>query len=173
MDIVKNVKEALPVVITTTILSTIGGFFLESIKTKLLVYLPLLVLIPPLNDMIGDFTTIIASKFTTYLYLGTTEKLKSSFKNIIIAAFVASSFLIGTEALLGLTLSISHLIKALIAVFLSCVCALSVITVFSVYFGNLVYQKGHDPDNYLNPIGTGFADLISMFLFALFVNLLF
>ncbi|MGB9675390.1 MAG: hypothetical protein ACPLYW_02200, partial [Candidatus Nanoarchaeia archaeon] len=60
----KILRESLVILIVASILSTIGGIGLEALKTKFIFLIPLLILIPALNDAIGDFGVIISSKFT-------------------------------------------------------------------------------------------------------------
>jgi len=60
--------ESLTVLLITSVISLIAGLFLRSIQDKLLVILPLIIILPALNGMIGNYGIIIISRFTTELY---------------------------------------------------------------------------------------------------------
>ena len=64
------VKESIKILLLASLISSLGGVHLKGIEDKFVTLVPLLILLPALNDMIGDFGTIAASKFTTMLFLG-------------------------------------------------------------------------------------------------------
>jgi hypothetical protein len=64
------IRESLYVLLPAAIISSLGGIGLEVVRTKFLTILPLVILLPALNDMVGDFGTVISSKFTIALYRG-------------------------------------------------------------------------------------------------------
>ena len=61
------IKESLKVLLLASILSAFGGFALESVKHAFIAILPLVVLLPALNGMIGGYGTIFSSRFSTLL----------------------------------------------------------------------------------------------------------
>ena len=55
-------------------MSSLGGLFIEKIKVLIFSVIPMIILLPYLNNMIGNFGTIIATKFSTYLHEGKIDK---------------------------------------------------------------------------------------------------
>jgi cation transporter-like permease len=178
-------KESLKILVLTSILSSIGGFSLQMIQLKLIVIVPLLILIPALNEIIGGFGTIISSKFTSLLYMG---KISSSkwwrgkdiqhmFITIIPIAFISSLYIgilsSGIAYLKGFKLSLNIIFKIIQISIISTLVLVSVIFVISIVGGLYIYKKNQDPDNFLIPITTSVADLGSMLIFSVFIMIFF
>ena len=72
------IKESFRIIIFAAILSSLGGIGLELINEKLIAILPLLIIFPALNNMIGNFGTIISANFTTLLF---TNQLRARWKS--------------------------------------------------------------------------------------------
>ncbi|MEM0475964.1 MAG: magnesium transporter, partial [Candidatus Norongarragalinales archaeon] len=64
------VRESVKILLFASLLSALGGLALEHIKTVFVSIVPLVVLLPALNDMIGDYGAIISAKFSTLLHTG-------------------------------------------------------------------------------------------------------
>ncbi len=64
------VKQSIKILLLASLLSTIGGIGIQALQQKFFAFIPLLILLPALADMIGDFGTVVSSRFTTALYLG-------------------------------------------------------------------------------------------------------
>ena len=177
------IKESIKILILASILSSIGGIGLESLNSKLITILPLLIVLPALNHMIGSYGTIVSSKFTTYLYLNKGRKKWDSkyihklfFTILIISIF--SAIYIGTLAsaisfIKGFSVSLSLLIKVLEITLISTVLLVVIIFTLSTTLGLYFYRKQEDPNNFLIPITTSVADLGSMLIFFGLVVLLF
>lgn len=178
------VKESLKILILTSLISTIGGLSLQSIQTNLVTILPLLILIPALNGMIGNYGTIISSRFTTALYLGQvnkkwwhSENLRDLFKDVIEIG-IASAIYISILSMFISTLKgfvVNYFLMGKIII-ISLVTSLTLITgifLLSVYAGFYIYSKKEDPNNYLIPLTTAVADLGSMLVFSLLIRFLF
>ncbi len=179
------VKESLRVVILAAIISSAGGLGLENIRGKFIALLPLLIMIPALNDMIGDFGTIVSSKFTTMIYtrkvrLGKvlqSKEFKSLMKTVFAVAFVSSLYLgLVSYAIAyyrGFPFSVAALLKVLGIAMASTLLLVSIVSAVSVIFGIRVYRRKEDPNNFLIPISTAIADLGSMAVFSAMVLALF
>ena len=63
------VKESAPALLLSVVLTSLAGLALRSIQGKLSLLIPILIMVPALNDMIGEIGSTIASKFTTGLFL--------------------------------------------------------------------------------------------------------
>ena len=180
----KIVKESVKVLIVASIISSAGGIGFEALKLKLAALIPLLVMIPALNDMIGDFGTIISSKFTILLYQ---EKVPKKWWNsyelgdqfrIIAAIALFAAFYVGVVSIMvamlqGVSVNIIEALKVIAIAFMSTATLILVIFFVSVIGGLWVHKRGADPNNFLIPITTSVADFSSLVLFALFVHFLF
>jgi cation transporter-like permease len=178
------VKESLKILMLASIISSIGGIGLESITSKLLLITPLLILMPALNDMVGDFGCIVSSKFTTMLYLGKVHRkwwrsrhLHTLFFVILVTSFITSVF-IGVAASViaywsGFGLTLDIFLKILSIAVLSNFILVAVIFVVSIVGGLIIYGKKEDPNNFLIPITTSFADLLNLAIFAILVGMFF
>ncbi|MBI2041281.1 MAG: magnesium transporter [DPANN group archaeon] len=185
MDIVwKIFKESSKVLIIASFISTIGGVGLEAIKQKIILFVPFLILLPALNDMIGDFGTIISSRFTTLLYLGKvgwrwseSEDVRTLIREVGIVSMVSAvyvGFLAGLVSYLkGYVISIIMLAKILLFSVMATATLVSIILLVAVIGGIAIYRKNSDPNNFLIPLTTSFADLGSLLLFAILLHVFF
>lgn len=178
------IKESFPVVTLAALLSSIGAVGLEYTKEKVLLILPLLILIPTLNDMVGDYGATFASKFTLWLRLGKvpedwrhSRRLWKLFLTLLgIGLFFASSAAISAAVLAylrGYPLALTVILRLLIIASSVVVVMLLIMSVLIVTVGIKLWKKGKDPDNYLIPIATAVADLGVLLIFSLLVNILF
>lgn len=171
--------------IIASLLSTLGGFGIESIKQNIIFLLPLLILLPALNDMTGDYGAIIASRFTTMLYLKHIKE-KNWWKSHQLHRMLGEVFIIGTFSAIYITVLASviawfkdfpvtwDVFQKILLIALSTTWLLVfVLFVVCVLGGFYVYKKKHDPDNYLIPLATSLADLGSMLILTVLVRVLF
>jgi mgtE-like transporter len=181
----KILKESLGVLVFASLLSSIGGFGIEDIRKNIIFLLPLLILMPALNDMTGDYGGIIASRFTTMLYMGRVKAARW-WKSHLVHRLFGEVFIIGTLSAVYISALASviawltgfeidfWLFSRILAVVLATTWVLIVLQFFVCILGGFyVYRKKHDPDNYLIPISTGLADLCSMLILSLLVRMLF
>ena len=178
------VKESLKILILASIISSIGGIGMESISSKLVVIIPLIILLPALNDMVGDFGCIVSSKFTNMLYLGKVGRkwwrsrhLHTLFLIILSTSFITSVF-IGVAASIiaywsGYSVTFEVFLKVLGIAVLSNIILVSVIFAISIVGGLAIFRRKEDPNNFLIPITTSFADLLNLAIFALLVGTFF
>lgn len=179
------IKESLNILILASLLSSFGGFALENIKELFVTLTPLVILLPVLNGIAGNYGTIISSRFTTLLHEGKingnpwhrNRELREIFAKIVVISIIIAilsasvalviSLIEGTQLDLVIIYKIAFIavIDILILVFLSFAIAISA----GLYF----FKKGEDPDNFLIPITTSLADLGNMVLLTILVILLF
>ncbi len=175
-------RQSLKILLIASVLSSIGGLGLKSIQDQIVTIIPLIILLPALNDMIGDFGTVVSSKFTTLLYKGKIERVKSSaFRDLFIMIFfiaLISSVFLGTMAiifsyLIGYALTADIILKVFGIAVLSTLILVSSISAVSITFGFYIFKRNEDPNNFLIPISTSIADVGSMTLFVVMVTLIF
>lgn len=185
----KIFRESIKILVVTSIINTLGGISLESIQDRLFVLLPFLILITPLNDFIGDLGTIMASKFTTYLYLGKiTDRhwyhapvmRELMLKLMFIATFCGLYVSIGAFSIAaikgfehGLLFSFFFLLRLVMGTLFTALLLLLILIFVTTIFGWYVYKKNQDPDNFLVPLTTSIADIGTMILFAATIHFLF
>ncbi|MFH1105639.1 MAG: magnesium transporter [Candidatus Aenigmatarchaeota archaeon] len=178
------IRQSLLVLLFATTLSLMGGIGLESAKQKITQVLPLLILIPALNDMIGDFGTIVSSKITTMLYLGHIkrnvlgEKEVRKMLSAVVLIALASAVYLGVASsalsmLMGFTLTTNVLLKIVLISLLMAFTLVTIIILISVFGSLIIYKRGDDPDNFLIPITTSAADAGSLVMLYFVVSALF
>ncbi len=178
------IKESLKILILASIISSIGGIGMESISGKLVTIIPLIIFLPAMNDMVGDFGCIVSSKFTNMLYLGKvgnrwwrSRHLHKLFLVILSTSFITSVF-VGVAASViaywqGFSLTFEIFLKILTIAVFSNLILVAVIFTISIIGGLGIYHKKEDPNNFLVPITTSIADLLNLAIFAVLVGLFF
>lgn len=178
------VRENLFPVVFGASISMIGGIGLSLIESKLYFLLPVLITIPALADMVGDFSTIIASKSVALIE---EKKLPRHWEHSKIILGLAInmlwiallySLIIGLASLViaywqGFPLEAIFVVKFVIILGLINILMVLFLIIFSIRIGILVAYHGHDPDNFLIPIATSMADVGVLLLFSLMVHLFF
>lgn len=173
-------KESVKVLFLASAISSLGGMGLQLVETKFITIIPLLVLLPALNDMIGDFGSVVGSKFSVALFRGFIgEKWwKSRFLNelffAVLAIAVISSMYVGLLAwaiavLQGTAFSYLLLSRTLQVSLLATVLLTVIIFAISIIGGLAIFRKKEDPNNFLIPMTTSIADFGSMILLAVLV----
>jgi mgtE-like transporter len=177
-------REGMITTLLAALINSSAGFLLRSVEKKLLMVPALLVIIPALNDMAGDFGCIISSKFSTMLYLGTVKlykrkhflnffsyflMVKDVFKNKKVVEFISTIFVLAifSSLYLGFATVVLSLItgivilptKVLLLAFFGGI-SLTIIVLFSaLVVGAIAYKKDWDPDNVTIPIVTSIGDV--------------
>ncbi len=174
----KILRESVQVLAFSCIISTFGGIGLELVRDKLLLFIPFLILVPAMNEMVGGFGAIVTSKFTTALFtkqikrerVWTSPFVQSLFTSTMAAAIITALYMGGVAYLLafikGFPFSVPLFVNVIGVSLLATIMLVTIIFLVSIIGGLYVHKKGHDPDNYLIPIATGIADLGSMLVLA-------
>lgn len=169
----KIVRESLRVVILCSLISSFGGIGLELLQDQLLVLLPLLILFPALNEMMGGVGAIMISRFTCALY----ERKKIShlahhvFRDVLGVTVITSLFVAlcayGIAWVKGFPFHGVLFIQILSFSLLVGMVVFGLLFCLSVYGSRYVFKQGHDPENYLIPLATAVGDLGSMLMLAI------
>lgn len=181
----KILRESTGILIIASAISSLGGIGLEKLGTELTLLLPILILLPALNNMIGSFGTIIASRFTTMLYekeikekkWWTEPELHHLFFVVlgiaVLAAIYAAILAYFIAMLKGFPFDIMLAQKVLLVSILTTILLVFILFLVSTIGGFYVYRKKHDPDNYLIPIATALADFGSMIVLSAMIMFMF
>ncbi|MBI4158640.1 magnesium transporter [Candidatus Woesearchaeota archaeon] len=167
------IRESLIVLIFASIISSFGGFGLEKWKDHFLVLLPILILFPVLNSMIGNYGIIFSSKYSTMLHEGKieTHPLKSKelmglfYHMIIIGVFtatLASIFALVFAGLREFNVTPDVTLKIISISLLDSLLMIALLFSLSILLGNYIYKKKEDPNNFLIPILTSIADFFNI-----------
>lgn len=184
-DVKKTIiKESLRILLLASVISSLGGLTLNSVETLFLSILPLVILLPALNDVIGSYATIISSRFSEMLYEGTVEKkwwktfeLKKLLVQILILAVIAA--IISSAVSLGITylslgeLSLNLSLKIFLLVVIDILVLTNILFFVAIFAGLYFYKKKEDPNNFLIPITTSVADFSNMLVLTVLILILF
>ncbi len=177
------IKESIKILILASIISLFGGIAIEKIKSIFISIIPFVILLPVLNDIVGDFGTIISSKFSTMLHEGKVksrwwkqpEILKLYYQMVIIAgigAIIASVLSLGISSFSsGFSVAVSY--KIFLITVIDVLFLVTLIFIVSIISGIYIYKKKEDPNNFLIPISTSIADFANMVVLSILIILFF
>lgn len=181
----KIMKESMNIVVIASIISSLGGLGLEAINKRIVLLIPIFIIIPAMNDMIGDFGAIISSRFTTMMYMGKLKERNWWKSHVLGSLFVTVAMIAVMSALYISSLGcIISLFKGfdLNAFFVFKLIAVSIITTIilvvfmfwiSATAGFYVFKRRMDPANFLIPLTTSIGDFCSMLFLTISVTLFF
>ena len=178
------IKESIKILLFASIISSFGGLALEYIKDIFLSFIPLIILLPVLNDMIGDYGTIVSSRFSTMLHEG---KIRAKlFQNLELRKLILQIFIISivtTILSVIISLFISSLsdytsiakisFKVFLITIIDALLLVSILFLITITAGLYFYRKGEDPNNFLIPLSTSVADFGNMVILSILVILFF
>ena len=175
-------RESILVLLLATFLGLVAGLFLNNIKENLIVVLPLVIMLPALNGMIGNYGIIVTSKITTALDEKKVKNIHSHiikhlFKEIIPIAIFSAIYISLLSTFIayfkGFVFSYFILSKIIFITLITILCLVIFIFIVAIIGSLIVYKKGIDPEDVLIPITTSIADVFSIGIFSLLVSLLF
>ena len=171
------IKESIAIVILSSILGLFSGVLLSSNEAILYTIPIILLILPSLNSLIGDISTILVSRLTSNLYIGIippkiqrSERLKQDFFGLLITLLLSLAFLI----ILGYALALITGIKVfnpflIIFVLLLTILLLFIIMFITMFISSIVlFKRGNDPNN-LIPILTSLADFLTPLFLIMFL----
>ncbi|MFX1302029.1 MAG: magnesium transporter [Promethearchaeota archaeon] len=174
----KIFKESIIIVILSSLFGLVSGTLLSSNKAVLTSIPILLLIIPALNSLIGDISTVLVSRLTTHLYIGTlppkiqkSDRLKEDFLGLLITLLLSLIALL----LIGYVFSIILGIKIVNPLLIIFIITLTVLLIFIIMFVALfvsaifLYKRGKDPNNFLIPFLTSLADFLTPLFLILFI----
>ncbi len=178
------IKESIKILLLASIISSFGGLALEHIKTVFISIVPLIILLPALNDMVGDYGTIISSRFSTMLHEGKIKnnwwkdkELRIMLAQVFIVAvtivFFTTSVALIVSTFSNYSLNLLTVLKIFFITLVDVILIVSILFLTSILAGLYFYRKKEDPNNFLIPITTSIADFMNMFIISGLVILLF
>ena len=168
IEFVKTVKESMVTLFFVAFMVNITGTVLKGIDRFVEGRKEIYTVYPALIDMIGDVGSVVGSTATTKLALGLLTPSFSSMRNHaknIFSAWTASIIMFVVLAVLALLVnglfSLSTFIGLISLLLIANVIAVTVIVLVSFAISILTFKRGLDPDNFVIPIESSFADSIT------------
>ena len=174
----KIIKESVIIVILSSLMGLISGTLLSSNEDILYTIPILLLIIPALNSLIGDMSTVLVSRLTTHLYIGTvspkiqkSERLKEDFYGLLITLLLS----LGSLLLLGYFTGIMLGIEIVNPFLMIIIIVITILLLFCIMFITLfigaifLFKRGMDPNNFLIPFLTSLADFLTLLFLILFI----
>jgi mgtE-like transporter len=167
-EFLKTVKESLATMVFVAFIVNVTGTVLRGISKVVGNRKEIYTVYPALIDMVGDVGSVVGSTATTKLALGMLEPSFSSIRNHarnIFTAWAGSIVMFFILAISSLFIngivtlsSFSNLVLVLMVTN-----AISVVAIVLVSYGIaiLTFKRGLDPDNFVIPIESSFADSVT------------
>lgn len=153
----------------TSSLSLFGGLGIELVGDKLLPIVPLVIILPALNSLVGDYATLIAAHAGSPAERNTTkmELVRAILPSVVFSCL----FIIGTGLLLASGRNYA-LDMGFVVTFCAFVVTSTVLVISAMFFLTVVLDKALEsselnPDDVLIPIATALADVLMLGLIAL------
>lgn len=156
-------------------ISLIGGLGLEAVQEKILPLVPLLIALPGLNTMVGDYAATIAAHAGDPAEQNTTKKkLIKAVSKVIwvnIIGILLLSILLSIRR--GYVFEHAFLIKFVLFVVLAVISIIALMFSITTLLDKLLEKHRLNPDDVLIPIVTTISDIFTLGLVSLAVGLLF
>ncbi|MHA1499321.1 MAG: magnesium transporter [Promethearchaeota archaeon] len=181
MDYFKKIlKESILIVLISSILGLISGTFL-SVNQQILYSFPIILLIlPSLNSLIGDISTVLTSRISSHLYLGNlqpkiqkSDVLRKDFYGLLITTLLSLVALI----IIGYAIGFATDIQIVNPLLLIAIIMLTILILFGMTFillftsSIILFRKGKDPNNYLIPLTTSLLDFLTPLILILLIHI--
>ncbi len=157
-----------------------SGTLLANNKEILYTFPIILLVLPSLNSLIGDISTVLISRLTSHLYLGTlspkiqvSDRLKQDFYGLLITILLSLVALISLGYLFGIATGI-EIVNPLLII---SIIIITILILFGLMFVLLfissifIFKKGKDPNNFLIPMVTSLADFLTPMLILIFIQI--
>lgn len=177
-------RESIKILCFAMVLSMFGGLALEYVRESLISFMPLIIVLPVLNGLIGNYGIIISSKFTTLLYTGKVtdswlrnKEVRKLFLQVLLVAFItailSASISLTITTLAGTAIARYAAMKLFIIVIVDVLVLVSALLLVAVYASKHFFKNNEDPNNFLIPITTSIADFGNMVVLSVLVWLMF
>ena len=174
----KIIKESFIIVLVSSLIGLFSGTLLSA-NQEIFYAIPIILLIlPSLNSLIGDISTVLVSRLTSDLYIGTippkvqkSERLKENFLGLLITIFLSLIALI----IIGYAFAITTGIKIFNPFLIIFILFLTIMLLFIILFISLfissiiLFKRGKDPNNFLIPFITSLADFLTPLFLIIFI----
>jgi cation transporter-like permease len=166
-EFLQTIKEALFTLILVAFIVNITGSVLSRISEVLNTRPEIYVVYPALLNTIGGFGAIVGSTATTKLALGTMDSLRSikHHKRQILGAWLASVVIFLIIAVVSLPfqapINFIEALKYVGLILATNIFPAALMVFISISIAFLTFRKGLDPDNFVIPIESSLADILT------------
>jgi mgtE-like transporter len=168
MDFVKTIKESMTTMLLVAFIVNVTGTVLKQISYFVADRKEVFTVYPALIDTIGDVGSVVGSTATTKLALGlltpSLASMRSHAKNIF-SAWSSSLIVFVILAVLSLAIngvfSFSSFLNLISVLLIANLIAVAAIVLLSYSISILTFKRGLDPDNFVIPIESSFADSVT------------
>lgn len=164
-EFIKTLKESLATMMFVAFIVNVTGTVLKGISDFVENRREIYTVYPALIDMVGDVGSVVGSTATTKLALGLLTPSFSSIRNHarnVFSAWTASIIMFVILAIAALSIhgmfSFSALSNLIPVLLIANVIAVAAIVILSYGVSILTFKHGLDPDNFVIPIESSFAD---------------
>jgi mgtE-like transporter len=164
-EFIKTLKESLATMMFVAFIVNVTGTILKGISDFAGDRKEIYTVYPALIDMVGDVGSVVGSTATTKLALGLLTPSFSSIRHHarnIFSAWAASIIMFVVLAISSLSIhgifSLSAFSSLIPVLLITNVIAVAAIILLSYGVSILTFKKGLDPDNFVIPIESSFAD---------------
>ncbi|KAJ1925986.1 hypothetical protein IWQ60_004193 [Tieghemiomyces parasiticus] len=143
-----------PPLVFALIMTSLAGLL---VKSHVIKFHALAVLLPVFNGTIGNVCTIFASRISTHLHAGTEE----SYRPVMVMLFLINLPVHWIFLLFVNVLHLAHGIltwKLWLLYTIACLCIVFLMLALAKALTLLIWQWNYDPDNYTNPFLTSISD---------------
>jgi len=179
-EFLKTIRESFIMLIFVAVILTLTGTVFKGISNAAENRKEIYTIYPALIDMVSDVGSVVGSTANTKLALGLLTPSMSSIKNHtknITIAWTASLLISTILALISLAInrvfSLSSVLSFVLIIWVSNIIAVIAIVLLSYAVAILTFRRGLNPDNFVIPIETSLAIIVTStaLLLALFLIL--
>ena len=167
-EFLKTISESLIMLLFVSIMVTLTGTIFKGISNFAENRKEIYTIYPALINMVSNVGSVVGSTANTKLALGLLTPSFSSIKNHtknITSAWVASFLIFTVLALISLAVnrvfSLSSVLNFMVIIWLSNIIAVIGIALLSYGVSILTFKRGLDPDNFVIPVETSFATIVT------------
>ena len=167
-EFLKTISESLIMLLFVSLMVTLTGTIFRGISNFAENRKEIYTIYPALINMVSNVGSVVGSTANTKLALGLLTPSFSSIKNHtknITSAWVASFLIFTVLALISLAVnrvfSLSSVLNFMVIIWLSNIIAVIGIALLSYGVSILTFKRGLDPDNFVIPVETSFATIVT------------
>ncbi len=150
-------------------LSLLGGLGIEAVSDKLLPIVPLVIILPALNSLVGDYATLIAAHAGNPSERTRTKKelVRAMLPSLLLNCVFIITMGLFLGANRGYDLSLNFVITFILFVLLSIIIVVSAMFFITYIIDKILEEHKLNPDDVLIPVITTISDIFMLSIIAL------
>ena len=181
MDYFKKIfKESIVVVVISSVMGLFSGTLLSTNEEMIYAIPIFIIVLPALNSLIGDISTVLISRLTTHLYIGSippkvqsSKRLIEDFIGLFLTILLSLGFLliIGYGVIFFSGMAIVNPLIIIVIIIFTIVILFFTMFIFLFMSAIFLFKRGRDPNNFLIPFVTSSADFLTPLLLIIFIQI--